>query len=215
MILRSILVVSLLLIVASGVQAQVAEPKAAYMLDSFGRVPNGDTKGRLDLLYARLSESSGSKAVIYAYGDRDYVSLRMRFFREYAQYRRFDGTRIKYVRGPNIGEFRADVWLIPLGAVEPNVKPEAWIFSDVGVTSMGRFQQQTRKFFEVYKKSRVDQGYIINYGTPQIAQREKWILNQLDFRKPDRPRITMVNGGAGKVRTVFWFVPPKAENPKL
>lgn len=59
------------------------------------------------------------------------------------------------------------------------------------------------------------QGYIISHGEPkEIARREILIGNNLFVRGTfDGPRITLVNGGPGPVRTVMWLVPPGAAEP--
>jgi hypothetical protein len=211
---RSILVASLLLTASFTIQAQMIQVKEAYLLDSFGNTPNGDTKGRLDVLFWDLTENPGSKAVIFVHGDQKYVASRIHFHKQQVKVRRFESSRIKYVAGKNIGQRRNDFWVVPSGAKNPEPNPEAWIFSELGMAGQRLFQQQARNYLEQLWKSRIYQGYIINYGTrKQTAQREKWITSQMVSRRFDGPRITLVNGGAGAVRTVFWRVPPGAENP--
>ncbi|HXF43398.1 MAG TPA: hypothetical protein VNK26_06630 [Pyrinomonadaceae bacterium] len=72
-------------------------------------------------------------------------------------------------------------------------------------------------FFAELANNPNNQGYIINYGTPkEIAAREKLIINHINFRKFDRSRITIVNGGPspdGVVKTKLYRVPPGANNP--
>src|SRR5690606_29104199 len=51
-------------------------------------------------------------------------------------------------------------------------------------------------FFAELANNPNNQGYIINYGTPrEVATIERLITNHVNFRKFDRSRITMVNGG--------------------
>lgn len=214
MTLRSILVASIVLIAAFGVGAQVNEPKGAYMLDSFGRVPNGDMRGRLDVLLADLSNQPDARAIIYVHGTAAEIQTRKRLFTNHFAFRRFDVGRIKFVSGLNIGTVRSDFWIVPSGAHEPDVAPEAWIHSEVGRAAKKAFETKVSSFFREGFSRPDHQSYIINYGTPrEIKQREKWIANQVSFRKFDRSRITLVNGGPGKVRNVFWFVPPGAKHP--
>lgn len=60
------------------------------------------------------------------------------------------------------------------------------------------------------------QGYIINYGTPaQIKKRVAQINKAINFRKYDKSRITLVDGGdqGTGVNTKFWLVPQGATPP--
>lgn len=84
--LISSLLVSLIFTLAS-VQAQDTQKAEAYIFDSFGHTPNGDTKGRQDALFTKLSDLPGSRGVIVVYGDRPYVSSRPRFYKNQVLFR--------------------------------------------------------------------------------------------------------------------------------
>lgn len=209
-----LLILVLSTVVVTNAQVPSSDPKPAYLVDSFGRIPNGDARGRFDLLLGEIANNPGSKSVIYVHGKTAEISARTRFYKNHMMFRRFDSSRVQIIAARNIGSVRTDFWLVPNDAPDPEVKPEAWIATETASIRMRTFQRHVRRFFEGLKTSGVDQGYIVNYGTPkQIAQREKWITSQIDFRRFDRPRITLVNGGAAAVRTVFWRVPSGAENP--
>jgi hypothetical protein len=113
-----------------------------------------------------------------------------------------------------VSEFRTDFWLIPAGAAPPDIKPEAWISREVGPATKSTLVRAVNAVINESFKFDRHQTYIINYGTSaQVAQRERWIRNAITFRHFDGTRITLVNGGPGPVRTLFWLVPPGAENP--
>ena len=70
-------------------------------------------------------------------------------------------------------------------------------------------------FFTEMNNNPTSQAYIVNYGTDrEIAMREKQIKNAISFFKYDSFRLTIVRGGIGEWRTVFWMVPAGAEMPK-
>ncbi len=60
-------------------------------------------------------------------------------------------------------------------------------------------------------------GYIVNYGSQrQIATREKFIRNQINFRRFETDRIVFVNGGTEKeIRTRLWVVPDGADDSMI
>jgi len=70
-------------------------------------------------------------------------------------------------------------------------------------------------FFTEMNNDPTSQAYIVNYGTDrEIARREKQIKNAINFFKYDSFRLTLVRGGVGEFRTIFWIVPAGAEPPK-
>jgi len=122
--------------------------------------------------------------------------------------------RLEAKVGGNVSKFRSEFWLVPAGAAPPEIKPEAWIFKEVGRATKSVLVRSMNAVINESFKLDGHQTYIINYGTQaQVAQRERWVRNAISFRRFDASRITLVNGGAGPVRTVMWLVPPGAANP--
>jgi hypothetical protein len=210
-----LLFITLVALTGSAVHGQQAGDAAARLVDSFGPVPNGDMRGRMDLFLAELAHNSDSKGMIYVHGTPAETAGRTRYFQNQINFRSFDALRIKFLKGRNVGEVRSDFWLVPPGAHEPDVKPEAWIFKDIRQAIRSAVTTAMSGLDKEAQKLRDHQSYIINYGTPsQIRQRERWIRDAISFRRYDASRITLVNGGPGPVRTVMWLVPPGAENPR-
>jgi len=96
-------------------------------------------------------------------------------------------------------------------------KPDAVMIDEFGKMPNDDIRGRLDIFFAELSNNPGNQGYIINYGTPkEIAAREKLITNHINFRKFDRSRITIVNGGAspdGTVRTKLYRIPPGADTP--
>lgn len=95
--------------------------------------------------------------------------------------------------------------------------PEAVKIDEFGKLPNDDIRGRLDVFFAELANNPTNQGYIINYGTPkEIAAREKLITNHINFRKFDRSRVTIVNGGAapdGVVTTKLYRIPPGANNP--
>jgi hypothetical protein len=96
-------------------------------------------------------------------------------------------------------------------------KPDSVLVDEFGKLPNDDIRGRLDIFFAELSNNPNNQGYIINYGTDkEIAAREKLITNHINFRKFDRSRITLVNGGAsadGTVKTKLYRIPPGADNP--
>lgn len=101
------------------------------------------------------------------------------------------------------------------GSIAPN--PEFVKIDEFGKIPNDDIRSRLDTFFAELANNPSNQGYIINYGTPkEVAAREKLITNHIAFRRFDRSRITLVNGGAspdGVVTTKLYRIPPGAQNP--
>lgn len=100
------------------------ETPKAVLVDEFGDLPCGDLLARLDHFYVELFNNPGSTGFVTIAnspeGRRDSV-FRQRWIELYTRFRRFDSTRLKIVRSSNESEIQIRFWVLPSGAVEPNV----------------------------------------------------------------------------------------------
>jgi len=209
--------ISVAFILALGFQAhaQVDKQTKAFLVDSFGLLPNGDFKGRADVFMHEAKQYPGSRLLIILYGPYRHIQARKRLIKEHFSFRRFPMAELETKVGGNVSEFRTEFWIIPKGAAPPEIEPEAWIAAEFGRVYKRDAVKKISSFFAEIRKLPDHQGYVITYGTPaEIAMREKWITDSISFRTYGSARITLVNGGPGPVRTVMWLVPPGAENPK-
>lgn len=203
-----------LLAFASPGHAQDEKQTKAFLVASFGLLPNGDFKGQAEVYMSETRRYPESRALIVLYGPSRQIAARRQLIKDHFSFRRFPMAQLETKIGGNVSEFRTEFWVIPSGAAPPEIKPEAWIHGEFGRVYRTQGMMQLSAFFKELSKLGTAQAYIINYGTPQqIKIREKWILDSFSFRGVDRPRITVVNGGPGPVRTVMWLVPHGAENP--
>lgn len=199
----------------SPVLGQDSSRKDSVMMDSFARTPNGDLRARLDYFLASMMNQTDALGLIYIVGTPAEIAARTRLVQNHMLFRGFDGARVSFRNGRNVGSFRTDLWIIPAGAAPPEIKPEAWIYGEFGRVYRQDAIKRFERFVEELIERRDHQGSMINYGTPpEIALRERWISDSIRYRGIDPLRLTIVNGGTGPVRTVMWLVPPGAENPK-
>ena len=93
------------------------------LLDSFGQIPNGDTKARLDYFLSELQKNPTAKGYIIIYGNRTQgaksVESRVNLYKNHFTFRNFDLTRINIVRGGYRQETSGELWL----SFDDNEKP--------------------------------------------------------------------------------------------
>jgi hypothetical protein len=85
------------------------------LLDSFGNIPNGDTRGRLDYFLSELQKNPTAKGYVIIYGDRTAggpsVESRVKLFKNHFTFRGFDSAPIDIVRGGYREETSGELWL--------------------------------------------------------------------------------------------------------
>jgi len=92
-------------------------------------------------------------------------------------------------------------------------KPEK--FGEIDDVADEEFLKVMDAFWRKSQAEPNSQGYIINYGSDEgIARRERLITDNINFRRFDRSRITLVRGGDEfSAKTTLWLVPPGASYP--
>lgn len=97
------------------------------LADSFGRVPNGDIRARLDVFAHEIFKHPGFHGYLYSYGDRvdgnRQMAARRKLFASHYQSRNFDRSRFTIVDAGYREEVRTDLWLVPPGVKPPNATP--------------------------------------------------------------------------------------------
>lgn len=98
---------------------------------------------------------------------------------------------------------------------ETSETPNAVKFTEFGKVTRGYVKMILDNFYVELNNNPSATGYIINFGSAiEITRVEKVIRDQVNFRKFDRQRLVIVNGGkAEKLQTQFWLVPAGAEPP--
>lgn len=101
------------------------------------------------------------------------------------------------------------------GGVAPG--PITELIDEFGKLTNDDVRGRLDAFFATLSNNPNDQGYIIIYGTDrEITARERLITNQINLRRFDRTRITIIRGGespSGEVNTKLYRIPPGADNP--
>lgn len=211
--LRVSFVVFLLLTSSAFPQQEPPKPEAK-LVGSFGKVTNGHIRSQLDSFLADIA-NYGIRGLIVNYGSYRELAARKNLIDNHIKFRKFDSARVEFSIGGSISQFRTDLWIIPDAAEPPRLDPEAYITAEFGRVKRIAVVRIIKGFFVELGKNPDHQGYIINYGSgAQIRTRERWITDNINFRRFDRSRITLVRGGRkGGLKTVMWIVPPGAELP--
>ena len=119
-------VLFLILIVMSSVAfAQTQEntepqktPKA-IKFDEFEKATNGNVKMIMDTFYVELSNNPAAQGYIINYGTAKEVAKREKQLRNSIVFRRYDASRITFVRGGSREVIKTDLWLVPPDAEPP------------------------------------------------------------------------------------------------
>ena len=210
----------LILIFAAAAAAQVGkDAEETVYVYSFGQVPTGQFRAVLDTFLADVMRGEkGTRGVVVNYGTVREVGLRKQIIGNHVVFRGFDPSLITFIRGGNVSDLRTDLWVVPAGAADPRIEPEAFVAAEFGRVTRNRARAVISNYFVELNKVPDHQGYIIIYGTEaQMNMQEKWVLSDpyQQRRIHDQSRITIVRGGKRKsgIGTVMWLVPPGAANP--
>lgn len=95
------------------------ENKKATKFNEFGYVSNGNVRYFMDIFFQELFSNADSKGYIINYGKPSEIVQRERILRNRINLRRFNASRIKFVRGGNKKEFITELWIVPQGAEPP------------------------------------------------------------------------------------------------
>lgn len=100
---------------------------SARLMDEFGRIANGDLRGRLDNLLAVLSQHPNVQGFAFVYGGRNAhgkdIEARKRLFANHFRFRDFDTKRITLVNAGFREDVSTELWLVPPGADNPSPTP--------------------------------------------------------------------------------------------
>lgn len=101
--------------------AGIASVPTATPIDEYGPSVDDDVKARIDNFYIQLNNNPSARGYVIIYGTPAQIR------RQKAQIMRainrpgtsYDASRITFVDGPNNGEQRVKLWLVPAGADNP------------------------------------------------------------------------------------------------
>jgi hypothetical protein len=100
--------------------APVAPNPEAVLVDEFGKMPNDDIRGRLDLFFTELSNNPNNQGYIINYGTDREIAARERLITNHITFRNVDRSRITLVRGGDKGDGGSTkLYRIPPGAANP------------------------------------------------------------------------------------------------
>jgi hypothetical protein len=83
------------------------------MIDSFGKIPDGELKARLDSFFISIGNKPDSKGYILNYGSAKANAAQEARIKRYIGFRRFDLSRVIFKTGGFEGQGKTELWLIP------------------------------------------------------------------------------------------------------
>ncbi|MEP7213610.1 MAG: hypothetical protein ABI791_11060 [Acidobacteriota bacterium] len=100
--------------------APVAAAPEAVLIDTFGKLPNDEIRGRLDTFFAELQNNPNNQGYIINYGTDREIAAREKLITNHIAFRNFDRSRITLVRGGDTGEgANTKLYRIPPTAANP------------------------------------------------------------------------------------------------
>ena len=98
-------------------------PPSSILVDEFGNLPNGGLRARFDTFLIALGNQPNAQGYIVNYGTNKEITRREQLIRNQLTFRKYDASRITFVRGganPN-GESGVwtRLWVVPPGAEPP------------------------------------------------------------------------------------------------
>ena len=93
------------------------------LVDEFGNLQNDDVKARIDNFFIALGNEPNAQGYIINYGTDREITRREKLIKDYIAFRRYDASRITFVRGGANPKGEAGpwtrLWIVPPGAVPP------------------------------------------------------------------------------------------------
>ena len=99
--------------------APVAPRPTAVPVDEYGPLKDDDVKARIDNFYIQLNNQPNAKGYIIIYGTPAQIKKQKAQIMKAITFRKYDPTRVTFVDGPNNGEQKVKLWLVPQGADNP------------------------------------------------------------------------------------------------
>lgn len=116
------------LLLAFSVVAKGQERPKAVLIDEFANLfCSEDLRAKLDNFFATISERPGSVGYVVANADASMVGRFHKYFRMFqnqVRFRNFDPNRVKFYRGSNADSLHFQFWLVPKGALPPDIPLE-------------------------------------------------------------------------------------------
>ncbi|HMS39013.1 MAG TPA: hypothetical protein PKE69_02220 [Pyrinomonadaceae bacterium] len=174
-------------------------------------------------LMIKLVNNPTAQGYIITYGTPENIARREFRFKEMIRFRKYDSSKIIFVRGGYRQQTKTEFWIVPAGIEPPKPTPMPFIFDEFGKISQSEWRNRMQILRAKIKEIKDDgsQLVIINYGTEkEIAVADNLINKYLYENCRDcfgygGYRIVFIAGGfIGKPKRVFWFVPAGAEMPK-
>lgn len=97
-------------IVPSGAETPTVE-SSSKLIDEFEKINTGEIKARLDSYFIALNNDPNSQGYIVIYGSTKEVLAREKQIKSYVAARRFDLSRVKFIKGSARKVIKTELWV--------------------------------------------------------------------------------------------------------
>lgn len=179
----------------------------AKLVREFGEVATNQIRTEMNSFLVELQSDPNAQGYIINYGrDKDIVA-REKILRDYFTSRRFDLPRIVIVDGGFENESRTQLWIVPVNAELPTVKPTLNKIDEFGITTDGHMKALLDSFLVELQNHPNKKGYVVITGSAKaVSRREKFMRNYISLRRFDSSRIVFVNNGFNsELKSELWI----------
>lgn len=99
--------------------ASIAPPVTPTLTDEYGALKDDDVKARIDNFYIQLNNNPSARGYIIIYGTPAQIRRQRAQINKAIAFRKYDASRITFVDGPDNGEQKVKLWIVPPGADNP------------------------------------------------------------------------------------------------
>lgn len=202
------------------------ETPKAILVDSFGAITCEDVLARNDNFMTELSNNPNSQGYVVIYPKKGSFKQALSFEKLISgsiYFRRFDRSRVTFVRGSQTDEFKVELWRVPPGAETSSFTEEKWIDLAQSLTKpfvyaslssediCPTFSPET--YADLLKNNPDLRGHIVIFNkSKKEAETEKkeWLKLFTEDQKVPKNRLKFFfakNDGYPEVE--FWIVPRK------
>lgn len=217
----------ILVVISSIALSQTVQKTEAVKLYEFERATNGYVKMKMDNFYVELNNNPSAQGFIINYGTDREIAVREKQIRVSISWRKYDASRITFVRAGFRDVIKTELWIVPPGAEHPlstsdgETKPqnisEPWRFEKLATNSESIYQKTIAVFFERLREQKNTNGYfLINAGDADFKAFEEKVRKNDGFASINTERIFFIKGKQqSPLSCELWLVPKGTELPKF
>jgi hypothetical protein len=203
------------------------EKPEAVLIDEFGRITCEEQLARTDNFFAELMNNPDSTGYVVIYQDKEKPSratYTLKVFKGWISQRRYDKSRIVFIRGETEEKPRVELWRVPPGAEKPAFKGAEWEKSAYALTKPFVFYVLGEDsicptfvpgdYADLINANPNVFGHLVIFNGSKAERKETsafWLKSFTgDFKVPrNRLKVFYAKDKSGFNHVEFWIVPRK------